>query len=385
MVRSLAFDGNHAIDDYTLSIAIGTTNSSWFARKWYVRWLGLGEKRYFDPIEFRRDVLRLTLFYRQSGFMEVKVDTLVRYSGRDVHLTFRITEGPPVVVRDAQGDRSRLRAQGQGDRRGAAAQGRGPVQSFSLPVECGLDRQPAAQPRLPRAPKSFATTRWIVRPASRDVVARRGARAVGGLRSASGSTGATNVDTTFIRQLLLHRNRASRFSQQDIFQSQRKLYQTELFRLATVTIDSAEYAGRQRRGAAGGAGVGGRSHRIRSSVGFATNDCFRGGAGWTSRNLFNTGRLFDLSARVSKVGVGRPFDFGLDNSLCKSLRERYDRVLQGQLQRHRPRCGSPGSSRRTITGTFSLFAERRCEFAIYRREEVGTSLALSGRPRGGCR
>jgi outer membrane protein assembly factor BamA len=119
----------------------------------------------------------------------------------------------------------------------------------------------------------------------------------------------------------------------------------------------------------------GRSHRIGTSLGFATNDCFRGGAGWTNRNLLNTGRLFDLSARVSKVGVGRPFDFGLDNSLCKSLRG--DTIGSSKANYNvtaavrQPRFFTP-----TITGTFSLFAERRSEFEIYRREDVGVSLAL---------
>ena len=97
-MRGLHFEGNKAINDYTLSVGIGTTNSSWFARHWLVRWLGLGEKRTFDPVEFRRDVYRLTLFYRQSGFMDVKVDTLVRREGHNVDLTFKIQEGPPIVV-----------------------------------------------------------------------------------------------------------------------------------------------------------------------------------------------------------------------------------------------------------------------------------------------
>src|SRR5213595_3021027 len=69
VVRGLAFEGNHAIDDYTLSTAIVTTNSSTFATSPFLRWMGLGEKRTFDELEFRRDVIRLVLLYRQSGYM----------------------------------------------------------------------------------------------------------------------------------------------------------------------------------------------------------------------------------------------------------------------------------------------------------------------------
>src|SRR5947199_1033750 len=97
VVRGLSFDGNHAIDDYTLSTAIATTNSSAFATKWYLRWIPwLGEKRYFNELEFRRDVVRLLLLYRQSGYMNAVVDTVVRRQARDVYVTFRIYEGEPV-------------------------------------------------------------------------------------------------------------------------------------------------------------------------------------------------------------------------------------------------------------------------------------------------
>src|SRR5438128_1452752 len=98
VVRGLFFVGNHAIDDYTLSTAIATTNSSAFASKWWLRWLGLGEKRHFDELEFRRDVVRLVLLYRQSGYVNAAVDTSVRRTAKDVWVTFRITEGEPVRV-----------------------------------------------------------------------------------------------------------------------------------------------------------------------------------------------------------------------------------------------------------------------------------------------
>ena len=99
VVRGLSFEGNHAIDDYTLTAAIATTNSSAFATSPFLRWTGLGEKRYFDELEFRRDVVRLLLLYRQSGYMNAVVDTLVRREARDVYVTFRIYEGEPVRLR----------------------------------------------------------------------------------------------------------------------------------------------------------------------------------------------------------------------------------------------------------------------------------------------
>src|SRR3989441_821978 len=100
VVRGLAFEGNRAIDDYTLSTAIATSNSSFFASVWWLRWMGfLGEKRYLNEIELRRDVVRLLLLYRQSGYMGAVIDTLVRREGRDAFVTFRIYEGDPVRLR----------------------------------------------------------------------------------------------------------------------------------------------------------------------------------------------------------------------------------------------------------------------------------------------
>jgi outer membrane protein insertion porin family/translocation and assembly module TamA len=372
VVRGLSFEGNHAIDDYSLSIAIGTTNSSWFARNGLVRWLGLGEKRYFDPVEFRRDVLRLTLFYRQSGFMEVKVDTVVQRTARDVHLRFLITEGPPIVVR-------RVKVTG------LDSVGRAEELSSELPLKPGapFNRflfQASADSLVNRLRNHGYPAVEVYRNYAVDRTARSATVSldvVPGRLATFGTVrveGATNVDTTFIRQLLATRT-GQRYSEQDMFQSQRKLYQTELFRLATVTIDSSRYAADSGVVPVAVLVSEGRSHRIASSIGFATNDCFRGGAGWTDRNLFNTGRKFDLSARVSKVGVGRPFDLGLDNSLCKSLRS--DTIGSSKANYNvtaavrQPRFFTP-----EITGTFSLFAERRSEFEIYRREEVGASMAL---------
>ncbi len=372
VVRGLHFEGNHAIDDYSLSVAIGTTNSSWFARSALVRWIGLGERRYFDPVEFRRDVLRVTLYYRQSGFMDVQVDTVVRRSDHSVDLTFRITEGPPIVVRqvavnglDSLPDREAVTA--------------------DLPLRVGdpFNRflfQASVDTLVSRLrdrghPGAEVFRNYEVDRAAQ--VARVELDVVPGPFARIGPVtveGAQRVDTTFVRQLLSVRE-GEPFAQRDIFQSQRKLYQTELFRLATVTVDSAGYAADSGTVPIAVLVSEGKSHRIRSSVGFATNDCFRGGVGWTNRNLFGTGRLFDISGRVSKVGVGRPFDFGLQHSLCKSLQA--DTIGSSKANYNitaavrQPRFFTPD-----ITGTVSLYGERRSEFTIYRREEVGLSLLL---------
>ena len=99
MVRGLSFTGNHAIDDYTLATAIATTRSSAFASLWWLRWTHLGERKYLNEIELRRDVLRLLLLFRRSGYVNVVVDTAVRRTAKDAFITFRIHEGDPVRLK----------------------------------------------------------------------------------------------------------------------------------------------------------------------------------------------------------------------------------------------------------------------------------------------
>ena len=75
MVRGLAFAGNRALDDEILKSAISTTASGWWATS-FLRFLGLGEKRFFNEVEFQKDVVRLIILYRQSGCMNAVVDTV---------------------------------------------------------------------------------------------------------------------------------------------------------------------------------------------------------------------------------------------------------------------------------------------------------------------
>ncbi|NUO63885.1 MAG: BamA/TamA family outer membrane protein [Gemmatimonadaceae bacterium] len=54
---------------------------------------------YLDRTELRRDVLRIRVFYWKRGYREADVDTTVTPKAGGVAITFRITEGPPTLVR----------------------------------------------------------------------------------------------------------------------------------------------------------------------------------------------------------------------------------------------------------------------------------------------
>ena len=375
VVRQLEFSGNNAISDEVLASAIFSSKSSWFARVWAVRWLGLGAKRYFDEQEFRRDVVRLGVLYKRTGYYEAIIDTLVRRTPEDVYITFHIKEGEPIVVTTlAIAGLDSLPARW----RRAALQDlplqRGdPFNRYAMQASADTVTRRLRDHGYPSAaiftgfevdkPQRKASVSLDVAPGRRAVIGR--IKVVGAVR----------VDTSLVRKLLVARP-GRRYSQEELFQSQRNLYESDLFRFASVNIDSTTFQ-------EGSDSVPlvvqvneGKRRRIRGGLGYATNDCFRGSLGWTSRNFFGGGRILDLTSRISKVGVGAPVDWGLADNICGASRN--DTVGSARVNFYlgasvrRPAFLSPNNA-----VTVSVFTERRSEYKVYLRQETGASIALT--------
>jgi outer membrane protein insertion porin family len=373
IVRGLKFQGNRSLDDLTLSAAIGTTNSSLFARNGLVRWIGLGEKRYFNPTEFRRDVLRLQVLYRASGFPDVQVDTVVVRGEEDIKVTFRITEGEPIRV-------AAVRAEGLDSVADPSRVMRdlplGPGDVFSrFTVQATRD---TIVERLWNVgfPTADVSAVWTVDSAAR--TAQVLFRAVPGQSAVFGPvtvSGMEEVDSSFIASLVTARP-GRMYRREALFRSQRALYGTDLFRFASIGIDTTVFAPGDSVAPLRVNVMEGRAHRARGSVGFATNDCFRVGAGWTARNFLGNGRVVDVSGRLSKIGVGEPLGFGMEESICSQLKED---TVGSRLANY----GLNVSLRRNAflapdnTLVLSLFSERRSEFAVYLREEIGAGISLT--------
>jgi len=57
------------------------------------------EHRYLDPAEFKRDVVRLLVFYFRRGYRDATVDTtVVRIADNEVRIMMSVTEGPPTIM-----------------------------------------------------------------------------------------------------------------------------------------------------------------------------------------------------------------------------------------------------------------------------------------------
>ena len=94
-VRGLDFRGNRAFSDGELALRIVTTPSSWARRHLRV----FGTRRCLDTEELLRDEYRLRLLYRNAGYYDAKIDTVVAPAGRDqVRVAFVIDEGQPIRI-----------------------------------------------------------------------------------------------------------------------------------------------------------------------------------------------------------------------------------------------------------------------------------------------
>ncbi len=375
VIRGLAFRGNRALDDYTLAISIATSNSSWWARTGFVSWLGLGEQRYFDEREFRRDLVRLQLLYSQSGFLEASIDTVVQRDSGSVRLTFVIDEGEPVriteltvmgtegviserTLRDrlplAVGDpfnRFRLRAATDTILTALANRGYPFAQVFR---GFDVDRQAHA-----------ATVLFDVDPGPRARIA------------AVEITGATRVSPGVVRKLIPIRE-GQWYRRDALFTAQRDLYRTGVYDYVDVrlrdslpdgpddTLVTAQVRLRE-----------GRLYRVRTGAGYGTLDCFRLLAAVTAHHFPGAARSLDVTARLSKIGTGDPFPWGFQNSVCPSLDVEQDSARLALNYNLTATLTEPALFGRRTSAALSVFAERRSELQAYVREAVGGDVSLT--------
>jgi outer membrane protein assembly complex protein YaeT len=374
VIRKLKFTGNKSFNKSILAASIATSNSSFFATNGLVRWLGLGVERTLNERTFRVDAVRLKTFYRRKGFLEVRVDTTVVRTERDAEITFHITEGEPVRIRTLL-----IRGLDSLDRQDRL------LRDLALRVGDPYDRDRlllSADTLIARLQdRGYPEVRLLLEKADVDSAARSADISIlmePGKLSVIGEIhvrGTSEIDSALVASLLATEP-GREFTRRDLVESQRQLYRSELFRFATVELDTAHFVPGSGQVPLTIQVQEGPMHRARAAIGYGTNDCFRTGLGWTKRNAMGHGQIFDVSAQVSKLGVGRPTRVGaLENSICSALRD--DSVGSSRMNYNlttsfrRPVFLSPSNAI-----ALALFAERRSEFGVYRREELGGSVTL---------
>ncbi len=371
-VRSLRFTGNAEFDATTLAANVATLPSSFAGLPVF------GERRCLDPIEFSRDVQRLTTLYRRRGFPDVRVDTIVssRRAGV-IDITFTIVEGEPMrltafALRGADTDPDvrkatldfPLRVGGVFDR---------------AALEAGRDTLVRRLRNLgwPQAEALLAyTTNTKEHTADVEVTVAPGTRARLGriALNVDVAPGAPRrvSDATIRRTMALQSG--DWYSAREIIDAQRNLYQTDAFQRVDLQPDSAQPAGDSIVNLVVKLLEGDR-WAARAGFGWATLDCFRMQGTLTDRDFLPYAQRLELTGRVSKIGIGAPIDGA--PSLCQgqARSDPYSRSLNYYTAMT---VRQPVRARQSRIPTFTIFSSTLSEYkAFLRRTPIGGALSIS--------
>jgi len=249
------------------------------------------EKHYLDRREFQRDVLRLRVYYWRAGYREATVDTSVTPRGKGVHVTFHVNEGEPTIV-------SALRIDYDTTLITARQRNRLAILRVGNPLNLNV---------LDTMRLNFQSQMWqrgyadaIVDTAvSVNDSLRRAAvalRVFSNWPTTVGSIqvlGNQRVATQTILNMLLLRP-GNPFNRDDMLESQRTLYTSSLFRLASIlppTGDSIKHIQIQV--------VEAPLHDARIGAGFDNVNFARVEANYSAHNLFGGARRLDITGSLA--------------------------------------------------------------------------------------
>jgi len=323
-----------------------------------------------DLALLQRDVAQLQLFYRESGYFTARVIPVVRPAAdsQDVVVTFVISPGAPVILRS-------LTIEGTDGILRPGIYERIPSRVDSI-FDLGdfVASADTIQRELLELGRAYAV---VLRNYVADTVTRT-ARAT--LVAVPGPTvrvdsiiveGAPNLGrAAVLRQIAIRKG--DLLLQEKLQASQRNLYQLDIVQFATVTVapDSLQASPTDSASATVIVQITEAPvHVVEAGAGFGTVDCFRTSAAWTSRSLAGGARRLTLTGAVSKIGLGKPLDFGLGESICRAFaRDTFENTLDyrftGELVQ--PWFISPRNRL-----TLNAYAERVSEPQVYQIEAQG--------------
>lgn len=370
-VRVLRFAGNQEFSAAALAATVATTPSS-FAGLPFV-----GQRRCLDPAEFARDVQRLLTLYRRRGFPDVSVDTLVRtVKPAVIDITFSITEGQPMRV-----SAFALLGTEQHDDIARAARDF-PIKVGGLfdrgALEAGRDTLVRRLRNVgwPQAEALLAyTTNTAQRTADVEVAIVPGARArIGRITlDVDSPDGDRQVSDAMIRRAMALES-GDWYSARQIIDAQRNLYQTDAFQRVDLLPDSTQPPGDTIVNLTAHL-VEGDRYAASGGVGWATLDCFRMQGSITDRDFLPYAQRLELTARLSKIGIGAPLDGAPDLCQGQARSDPYSRTLNyftSMTLRQPVRAGQARIPALTV------FSSTLSEFKAYlRRTPIGGVVSIT--------
>ena len=378
-VRALEFRGNRAFPSRDLELRVSTTASDFLQRRLHA----LGTRRCLDSDALRLDVGRLRVFYQRHGFYAAAVDTAVTSAGDGdaVTVAFLIDEGQPVLI-----DSLRIS--------GLDSTVRTIVDTSELALRKGIpfDRTKlqatidSIKTRLrnngyPRADVAASyTADTITHTAIVGLNVLAGSRArIGQIRVVSepllGQDESRLGAPTVLRLSTVRSGDV--YSDREIADAQRGLYQTDLFR--NVEVRLAPDSVQPRGDSLVTLDILVRESYLRqvdTEIGWSVLDCFKDRTRYIDKSFLGEARRLELTAQLSKVGYGTPTRFSNGNLCAPAIRADTFSARLNYFTSASLRLPTLFGFR--TSPTFSLYSERRGEYqAFLRTTLVGGEASFS--------
>ncbi len=377
-VVEILFEGNAAFSAGDLSSAILTeqTHCRTFLFKFplplcpLTNWGFAHVREYLDEDELPLDLLRLRLYYRQRGYREAQVDTLMQREDRRVRILFTVDEAEPTRIAslDIEGgedllDTARVRRElpvQVGDPLDLLAMGRGERAIAERLRRDGYVHAAVLREYFIPSDTHEAAVILKVEPGPQ---VRVGEITV---------QGSGEVGDEVVRELLSFKS-GQWFEEDRILDSQRSLYNLEALRWANISTvrrpDTDTVIDLQVQVAPA------PKRSLRAGLGVYTDDCVQVQSEFLNRNFLGNARILRLSGRLSNL-----FARSLEGSFpCSDVSE--TAVYQELNYLLQVGFEQPVFSRGRNTLRASLFTERETVPDLYVRTGTGGELALSRRLR----
>ena len=368
-VRSLDFRGNRAFTDDELALRIVTTASTWSRRHLRV----FGTRRCLDTEELVRDKYRLQLLYKQAGYYNAKIDTLLKSAGADqVDVTFLIEEGQPVrITRLTITGLDSVRNKNEILRGLGVALGK-PYDITRIEADVGTVLGRLRNSGYPRPD----VLRDIETSTKDSLTAHVGLTFIPGPLA---HIGEVRVEVTPNRgkkqeigdrvvRKLVGTGRGDLYREQALTDAQRNIYQTGAFRYVDVApvIDTTKLVAESTVDLKVTL-IEDYMRDLNTEFGWATLDCFRTRAQIVDKNFLGGAQRLELTGQLSKIGWGMLQSQFTRQNLCYFSTLKNDPFsLHGQYSLNAT-LRQPALFGTWATPSFSLYSERRGEYQAYLR------------------
>ena len=303
-VRELKLNGVSKVSKRDLERSIATSESECKSLLlmpfcWVSKSPTFIDRKYLDREEFRRDVLRVLVFYWKRGYREATVDTAVtRMASGQVRVVFDIREGPPTVITSLRVEYDSALMTERRVRKLSILRAGDPLNlvvldTMRLMFQLEMWDKGFADAQVDTVVSVAAEARRAavllkVRPNWRTTIGNITVR------------GNQEVNVGTIQNSITLRPGAV-FRYGDLTESQRNLYESNLFRAASFTVparlDSIKDVNIDVRET--------QMREARIAIGVNNVDFLQGDGRFTHYNTFGGARRLDVSAAIGNLGAGR--------------------------------------------------------------------------------